>query len=268
VRRQLRREVGFGCPIPGCGIPYLSWHHFDPPWREERHHRPDGLVALCLTHAGQADANAFDADYLRELKHAGRPESEEVRGQLSWMRRRILVLAGGNWYYDTPVPLQIGSTDAIALTRDADGYLLLNLRMPSTSGQPRVRIEGNYITVGRDHVADIDCATRGRTIRITYPNGDQFSHEYRDVESEDELRARYGQLVGPQRVHEDIIFPLTVVEVSEKVASTTLEFGPTQTLVAGTVIRGCWSISNRVGVGIGVTPEEENLLFGAAAIVA
>src|SRR5918912_315690 len=28
VRRELRREVGFGCPVPDCGNPYLYWHHF------------------------------------------------------------------------------------------------------------------------------------------------------------------------------------------------------------------------------------------------
>ena len=31
VIQTLRQEVGFGCPIPNCGNPYLEWHHFDPP---------------------------------------------------------------------------------------------------------------------------------------------------------------------------------------------------------------------------------------------
>jgi len=90
VRRELRREVGFGCPIPDCGIPYLTWHHFDPEWRVEEHHRPEGMIALCLTHAGLAD----------------------------------------------------------------------------------------------------ECAARGRTIRIDYPNGDRFRHEYRDISDEEALRER------------------------------------------------------------------------------
>src|ERR1700733_8062410 len=81
VRRELRREVGFGCPIAGCGIPYLTWHHFDPEWRIEEHHRPEGLIALCLTHAGHADGGAYERDYLKSLKQAGRPEAEEVRGR-------------------------------------------------------------------------------------------------------------------------------------------------------------------------------------------
>ncbi len=55
VRRQLRREVGFGCSLPGCGVPYLTWHHFDPPWRQEHYHRVEGMIALCRDHADKAD---------------------------------------------------------------------------------------------------------------------------------------------------------------------------------------------------------------------
>ena len=216
VRRELRREVGFGCPIPGCGIPYLTWHHFDPEWHVEEHHRPEGMIALCLTHAGQADADAFEPEYLRSLKQMGRPQVDEIRGQLTWMRRRVLALIGGNWYYDTPVILQIGSTNAISFGRDQDGYLLLNLRMPTLSGQPRARIEENFFTVARDHVADIECAAGGRTITIDYANGDRFQHQYRDIADEDVLRDRYGSQVGPRRVSGMIDFPLTVVEVSER----------------------------------------------------
>lgn len=51
VRRQLRKEVNFGCPVDGCGIPYLTWHHFDPPWNEKEHHDPNGMLALCANHA-------------------------------------------------------------------------------------------------------------------------------------------------------------------------------------------------------------------------
>lgn len=31
VRKILRKEVYFGCPIKDCGSPYLSYHHFNPP---------------------------------------------------------------------------------------------------------------------------------------------------------------------------------------------------------------------------------------------
>jgi hypothetical protein len=265
VRRQLRKEVGFGCPIPGCGVPYLSWHHFDPEWRLEEHHRPEGMIALCLTHAGQADANAYETDYLRSLKQAGRPEAAEVRGKLAWMRRDVLALVGGNWFYETPIILQVGSTNAIWFGRDEDGYLLLNLRMPSLSRAPRAEIEENFFTVGRDHVGDIECAARGRTIRIDYPNGDRFRHEYRDVTNEDDLRGRYGNLVGPHSVSDMIRFPVTVVEVSERTRDYQLDFDPQTTRLGGVQMTGSWSIRNRVGVHLGVSPADEALLFSGGS---
>src|SRR5580693_411457 len=55
IRRALRREVGFVCPVPGCTNPYLTRHHFDPIWRVREHHEPGGLIALCRDHHSQAD---------------------------------------------------------------------------------------------------------------------------------------------------------------------------------------------------------------------
>jgi hypothetical protein len=219
------------------------------------------MIALCLTHAGHADANAYEREYLRSLKQSGRPEAADVRGELTWMRRRVLALVGGNWYYETPTILQVGSTNAISLGRDEEGYLLLDLRMPSLSGQPRARIEENFFTVGRDHVADIECAARGRTIKIDYPNGDRFRHEYRDIIDEEALRERYGALVGSSRVSGMIQFPVTVVEVSEQTKNFRLDFDPLTTRLGGVQMTGGWFIHNGVGVHLEVTPEDEARLF-------
>ena len=66
VKKILRKEVRFGCPIPGCNNPYLEWHHFDPPWAKEEHHRPEGMIALCNTHHKRADAGAFTIEQLKK----------------------------------------------------------------------------------------------------------------------------------------------------------------------------------------------------------
>lgn len=261
VRRRLRAEVGFGCPIPGCGIPYLTWHHFDPEWRVEEHQRPEGMIALCLTHAGHADANAYDKEFLRSLKVAGRPNADDVRGKLEWMRRDVLALVGGNWYYKSPIALQIGSTNAISFSRDDNGYLLLNMRMPSLSGAPRLRVEENYFTVGRDHVVDVECAARGRLIQIQYPNHDQLRLRFRDVLDESHLRERYGDLVGGP-VSDLVTFPLTVLEIRERTDNTyALDFGPRSTAFGTNTMTRCWSINNGVGVRVEVSPILEALLF-------
>jgi hypothetical protein len=86
VKTALRQDVGFCCSVQDCGIPYLTWHHFDPPWRVEHHHRPEGMIALCREHADKADHGSFTDDQLRELKQEGRSRAAEVRGRFDWMR--------------------------------------------------------------------------------------------------------------------------------------------------------------------------------------
>jgi hypothetical protein len=68
IKDELRREVGYVCPVANCGLPYLTWHHFDPPWEPSHIHRVEGMVALCAVHHGAADTGAYSDDQLRLLK--------------------------------------------------------------------------------------------------------------------------------------------------------------------------------------------------------
>ena len=69
--------------MEGCGSPYLTWHHFDPPWRVQEHEEPEGIIALCQEHHKKADVGAFTDDQLRGLKAAGHEREEEVRGRFT-----------------------------------------------------------------------------------------------------------------------------------------------------------------------------------------
>ena len=53
ARLILRKESNFGCAK--CGEPYLTYHHFDPPWNEKHHANPEGMIALCAKHANAAN---------------------------------------------------------------------------------------------------------------------------------------------------------------------------------------------------------------------
>jgi hypothetical protein len=171
VLRELRQEIGFCCPVAGCGSPYLTWHHFDPPWRVEHHHRPAGMIALCREHADKADNGSFTNDQLRELKRVGRERAELVRGRFDWMRRDLLARVGGNFYYEQPVILQVGPVPCIWFNRDDDSHLLLNFRMPTLSGEPRAQIEDNWWSVLPD-VTECVCPPHGRLVEVSYQNGD------------------------------------------------------------------------------------------------
>ena len=269
VRRQLRQEVGFGCPVDGCGSPYLTWHHFDPPWSEHRHHDLAGMIALCQEHHRMADAGAFTADQLRALKAAGHEREDQVRGRFNWMRQEVLAVVGGNFYFETPIILQIQERPVVWWNRDQDGFMLLNVEMLTASGQPRARIEDNdWITAGAE--ADIECPPSGRRLRIDYPNGDQLCVEFDTIDSEENLKARYADLFPelpplppappgferPQmpdlsKVPDEVTFPVTMAEVTMDIADTPLRLGPRRTeLMGASQMMGCWSIRSRVGISI------------------
>src|SRR4051794_11076039 len=92
VRRQLAREVGFGCPVPRCGSPYLTWHHFDPPWSVKQGHDPSGMIALCRDHHPEADAGTFTIEQLRQMKRVGRDRALLLGGKFNWMREDLLAI--------------------------------------------------------------------------------------------------------------------------------------------------------------------------------
>jgi hypothetical protein len=68
VTQFLRKEANFGCPVQDCGNPYLTWHHFDPPWKDKEDHNADGMIALCTRHAPHADVGRWTKAQLLEMK--------------------------------------------------------------------------------------------------------------------------------------------------------------------------------------------------------
>lgn len=259
VRKQLRQEVGFRCPVEGCGNPYLTWHHFDPPWHVENHHRPEGMIALCLDHAAKADGGAFTDDQLRTLKKNGRQRAEEVRGQFDWMRRDLLAVVGGCFYYEQPIIFQVGDKPCIWFNRDAEGYLLLNFQMPSISSEPRAQIEDNGWVVP-PIVADVVCPPRGRLLEIRYPNDDKLKIEFFSIESQDALAGRYPD-ANVKSWAFNLSFPSTGVEISEKVSGTTIEFGPRTTRLPGFRLTNGFMMRNGgAAIGLGASPRDLSLL--------
>jgi hypothetical protein len=115
--------------VPGCGSPYLYWHHFDPPWREREHHEPQGMIALCGLHHPQADSGAYTKEQLLEMKARGATANQEVHGRLEWMREELLTVVAGNFYYETPAPVRFRDRNVVGLSRDEDGQLLLETNM-------------------------------------------------------------------------------------------------------------------------------------------
>jgi hypothetical protein len=251
VRRTLRREVGFGCPVPNCGSPYLEWHHFDPPWRERNHHEPTGMIALCREHHSKADAGTFTKEQLHQFKNDGASNNLEIKGKFDWLRNRLLLVAGGNFYYETLTILKVGDMPIIWLRRDENGYLLLNFRMLTTVVEPRLWLEDNC-WVERGIPEDFECPPSGKLIYGKYSNGDEIKIEFLELQSQEAAKKRYPDsnfekwtipLFDQQPgVRGKIQFPITAVEISNNIAGTDISFTPTKTTLGGGItITGCFS---------------------------
>lgn len=126
-----------------CMNPYLEWHHFDPPWREREHQDPRGMIALCAEHHKKADAGAFTKDQLKLLKTNTGKNRREVAGRFDWLRRKILVVIGGSFFYDVDVALQISGKPIVWFNHDSDNNLLLNVNAHYGANNQRLEIEDN-----------------------------------------------------------------------------------------------------------------------------
>ncbi len=245
VRQHLRKEVGFGCPIPGCGNPYLEWHHFDPLWHEEEHHKINGMIALCAEHHKKADAGAFTADQLRHLKVDALARAKDIEGRFNWLRHRLLAVVGSNFYYETPIIFQFRNDPIIWFNRDDEGHLLLNLQMLTASGEERIVLEDND-WVARGTLADFECPPSGRLIDARYANGDAVRIEYFELTSFEEIQRRYPEA---RSAGWGIELPITCVEVHFKVAGTLIEFGPRYTRLPGNNLL-LWGFMSHCRAGI------------------
>lgn len=220
VIKQLRAEVGFGCPVPGCGNPYLEWHHFDPPWKVEPHHNPDGMIALCAEHHKKADNGAYTNEQLAEFKSA-KVDPALVRGQFDWRRNKLLAVVGGNYYYETLRVLVIDGYEVVSLTRDEDGYLLLSVKMVSLSSEVRLQmVENCWENIGSP--VDFVSPPSGKHLRVCYANGDSLVIRFYVVEDGADFQAKFKTYP-----HAELEFPLTVAEVNCEIGGTDIKLTPT-----------------------------------------
>lgn len=241
VRRALRQEVGFGCPVDGCDNPYLEYHHFDPPWHVEQHHDPTRMIALCATHHAKADA--WTVEQVRQLKDAV-TRSGPVKGRFEWMREDVLAVIGGNYYYETPNMVVFREQPLIWFERDDERRLLLNMNMLSAAGLPRTSlVNGDWFLRGEPE--DVESPPNGSRLRVRYANGDEIAIRFRKWVSADALGKVHARALA---LGDELTFPLLTAEVAMTVGGTDLSFGPTETKLGGVRMTG--NVASRCGGGL------------------
>jgi hypothetical protein len=226
VLNILREEVGYHCPADKngeiCGSPYLTWHHFDPPWKQEKHHRPEGMIALCREHADKADNKSYTDDQLRLLKSTGSGRGLEVSGRFDWMRREMVALVGGNAYFGVDLLICMGTDPVVWFSTNGNGERMINFKMPTQPGVPqRAAMIDNFWRVDPKDASVFVCPPSGRTLKVVYANGDYFKCEFDDIEDANALKKALPKL--PYINSYAFQFPFTLVRLDQEAAGTSLK---------------------------------------------
>jgi hypothetical protein len=232
VKRALRQEVGFGCPMRDagtdyCGSPYLQYHHFDPPWRIEQHHRPDGMIALCATHHGVADA--LTVEQCRELKATALDRVTTVQSRFQWMRNDLFLIMGSNYFLNPTNIVSVKGDPLLWLSRNDDGYVLVNVHTPDAQRNPRVSLLDNDWTI-RGDPTDVETPPGGKSLSVKYADGDRLKIRFHEWQNEDELTRWHPAMEGciePQR------YPITSVVIWLKLKGLGFVIGQNKATIRG-----------------------------------
>lgn len=244
VKEFLRSEVGFGCPISECGNPYLEYHHFDPPVNIRAHNEPGGMIALCAQHHKKADGGAYTNEQLHALKK-DKANAQIVKGNLDWLRRDLLAVVGGNFYYETPKIIEIDGHEVVSLNRDTEGYLRLSIKMLSVLPEERLLITNNFWeNIGNP--LDLRSPPQGKELEVKYANGDYLYLKFFELLDVGQAMKKYNNRAFEN--NQTVKFPITVVEVNLNIGETKIQLAPDVTQIGNGRISG--GFASHCGGGI------------------
>ena len=166
VKKILRQQVHYACPVPGCGKPFLQWHHFDPTWREEHHNNPDGMIALCTKCHPMADRGKWTKDELRSFKQNPAPPNL-IRSEFGWSERSVVYRLGGNYAIDcTAGVIAINNLPVLWDEMSPHGRLLFSLDFNGEKGQTLLQIRQNFLSVHASDIADFSLNTAATYLKL------------------------------------------------------------------------------------------------------
>ncbi len=167
VIKKLRKEVRFSCPVPDCGNPVLTWHHFDPPWCDQKHHNPDGMIALCTYHHPLADGGNWTRSELRSFKE-NPPNVELIRKKFLWSDSKVLYRLGGNYAANCQYILTISGTPIVWHTTSPDGRILFNMDIRDQEDSRILFMEENCLSTEYANLDDLSINTYENHFKIEF----------------------------------------------------------------------------------------------------
>ena len=187
MRRRLRKEVNYGCPV--CRSPFLTWHHFDPPWHQCHAHKQEGIIALCPTCHQQAEGGAYTSQYLHKLKtmHI----SEPPLGSLPWHIKSALINFGGNFFFaqsGTIFSIRVARQEVFSMRIGKNGYLRLNASIWDSQNALVLRLKENDIVSYLENIGDLQCAAQAASLSVVSKENDaRFSLDFRRADPDEAI---------------------------------------------------------------------------------
>ena len=164
VKKTLRREVNYGCPVPNCGVPLLTWHHFDPPRHIKHHNNPDGMIALCTAHHPMADVGTFSAEQLHAYKK--NPNTlDSIKNKFEWYPEKSLIRLGGCYAYDW-CRITIGEVRVLEIAKDDLGLTNISFFLEDENNRVLAEMDNNFLVTYLGNVHDISISASANRIKI------------------------------------------------------------------------------------------------------
>lgn len=167
VKKILRQEVRFACPIPNCSNPVLTWHHFDPPWHDKQHHNPEGMIALCTLHHPLADGENWTRSQLRSFKQ-NPPTLESIRKKFLWSDSKIIYRLGGSYAANCDYILTISGIPIIWNSFSNDGRILFYLDIRNEENSQILFMEENFLSIEYNKIEDLTINTHENHFKVWF----------------------------------------------------------------------------------------------------
>lgn len=163
VKRQLRRDAGFGCCI--CGNPVFQYHHI-VPWADTKSHEPDNMLVLCPNHHYEATVLALTM----EAQRAAKVEPLNIRngyanGLLKMGDSGLAISVGANLLVGPGFKFVVNGVPLLSIETDEDARLLLSMDLYDAQDTLLTTIHRNEWLSGDPLPWDIEFNHRMLTVR-------------------------------------------------------------------------------------------------------
>ncbi len=154
TKRRLRSEVGFGCAT--CGSPLLQYHHI-VEFAEDKHHRPEDMLALCPNHNAEVSAGEIS----EKTQRAWKAEPFNIKrgyadGVLRTESRYVAVEAASNYLVGLSFHLLVDERPLLIIRKNSSGQILLSVDLYDENDTLLVSIIDNEWITGDPMPWDIE----------------------------------------------------------------------------------------------------------------